>query len=102
MKIGNFRISKPCYNKYWRCPGWAGPGWKSTKEGKKTCEGGSLARVIDFEGHWKWKFHKCPTCGMIVLPYMAKYITPGYHWGEIKYKIYRMKEWFVRHYNKGN
>ena len=74
MKIGNWRISRPCYDKYWRCPGWAGPGWRYPEI--DTCDSGSLSAVIDWYGHWTWKFHKCPKCDMIVLPYKAKYIDP--------------------------
>lgn len=85
------RISRPCYDKYWRCPGWAGGGWKFPKV--DTCPGGSLAKIIDYDGHWQWKFHQCRVCGVWVLPYYSKYLAPSYLLWEIKWKL---RDIFVR------
>lgn len=71
------RISRPCYDKYHRCPGWAGGGMKYAKVPR--CNGGSLATVIDYDGAWRWKFHQCPRCDVWVLPYYFCHLDPT-HW----------------------
>lgn len=90
------RISRPCFDKYWRCPGWAGGGCRHAKV--ERCPGGSLTSVIDFDSRrWKWKFHQCPECGVWVMPYMVRYLSPTYvfvwvlksKWGDWKYE----REW---------
>lgn len=80
------RISRPCYDKFQRCPGWAGGGMKHAK--KYRCENGSMAPFggvyYKADGtlrgkRWRlWRFNKCPKCGVIVLPYMIRWIDPGY------------------------
>lgn len=71
------RFSRPCYDKFHRCPGWAGGGMRHAKRSR--CDGGSLARVIDFTRRWKWRLHTCPLCGVIVLPYMVRYVDPAWY-----------------------
>jgi hypothetical protein len=68
------RISRPCYDKYHRCPGWAGGGWKFAKHYR--CSNGSIA--VNYEAPlWRWRFHRCNTCGLIVLPYRVRWIDPS-------------------------
>ena len=67
------RISRPCYDKYWRCPGWAGGGTRYAKVNR--CDGGSLTTVINHESRWRrWHLHRCPQCGVIVLPYHVRWL----------------------------
>lgn len=75
------RISRPCYDKYHRCPGWSGGGMKLAKV--KRCKGGSLATVINYEGPWRWKWHQCPECKVWVMPYNWVKFAPA----NIKFKI---------------
>jgi hypothetical protein len=82
---GRWNISRPCYDKHHRCPGWAGGGMKFAK--KKFCyTGGSLARVINYDDPWwRWKTHKCPECGVVVLPYMIRYTSPREWWWKLRH-----------------
>jgi hypothetical protein len=69
------RISRPCYDKYWRCPGWAGGGTRYAEVVR--CDGGSLTTVIDHESRWRiWRTYRCPQCGVYVLPYVIRYADP--------------------------
>ena len=82
MKIGNVRVSRPCYDKYHRCPGWAGAGMRYNK--RDWCEGGSLApfggAYYKEDGtlhgkHWRlWRVNRCPQCGTYVLPYHVRWL----------------------------
>ena len=68
------RVSRPCYDKYWRCPGWAGPGLRYAK--RERCDSGSLARVINYGSRWwKLKIHRCPKCGLWILPYFTQWLS---------------------------
>jgi hypothetical protein len=72
------RISRPCYDKHWRCPGWAGGGWRYARVDR--CDGGSLARVINYESRWwRWRAHRCPVCGVLVLPIVIRYVDWSYY-----------------------
>lgn len=74
------RISRPCYDKYWRCPGWAGGGTRGPK-GADRCDGGSLAPTGYWDNRlWKWRLNHCPTCGLVVLPYMVRWLDWRF-WG---------------------
>lgn len=71
------RISRPCYDKYRRCPGWAGGGtrWAS----RQRCANGSLVDAFDRRA-WRWRINRCPVCGVWVLPYVVRYADWRY-WG---------------------
>lgn len=72
------RISRPCYDKHHRCPGWAGGGMRHAR--RERCDGGSLARVIDYDSPWwKWRAHTCPVCGVLVLPVVIRYADPTWY-----------------------
>lgn len=63
------RVSRPCYDKPHRCPGWAGGGWEYGRA--DTCDNGSIP--IDYESRWwRLKVHRCPRCGVTVLPYAIR------------------------------
>lgn len=78
------RISRPCYNKMHRCPGWAGGGDKYAKVPR--CDGGHLAGSYEgtlYEGRfWRLRFNRCDTCNVIVLPHAVRWVDPGWlrHW----------------------
>lgn len=64
------RISRPCYDKRHRCPGWAGGGMKSAKV--DLCDGGYVLHPstrIPYEREYSmFEFGECNKCGVIVLP----------------------------------
>lgn len=87
MLRGRWNISRPCYDKPRRCPGWAGGGWKHAEY--VLCyerEGQSGYVSIDFENPWwRWKTHKCTSCGVVVLPYVIIWTSWRTWWYEFKY-----------------
>lgn len=68
MRIKHIR--QGCYDKYHRCPGWAGAGFRYTFH--PVCGGGL---VPDAYGR-KWWFRFHPECGTLVLPYYSRYLDP--------------------------
>lgn len=78
------KLSRPCYDKYWRCPGWAGGGPHRAKHTR--CDGGSL--IIDWQDKWwKWKLHRCGKCGILVLPYHAKKLSLFDLWENLRWRF---------------
>lgn len=70
------RLSRPCYDKPRRCPGWIGGGWKWPK-GDHRCDSG----YIDFGWEsewWAWHFGRCSVCDVLVLPFNFRFIDPTY------------------------
>jgi hypothetical protein len=91
MLRGRWKFSRPCYDKYHRCPGWAGGGWKFGKH--KLCDGGRVN--VNYEDRWwTWRIHRCDMCDVIVLPYMVRYTSPREWWWEIRH--FRSRSWFCR------
>jgi hypothetical protein len=82
---GWWKLSRGCYDKYRRCPGWAGGGWKLAET--RLCHGdnGGYLNVDYNASWWKWKIHRCDNCDVIVLPYMFRWTSPRSWWYEIKY-----------------
>jgi hypothetical protein len=74
------RFSRPCYDKYHRCPGWNGGGTRSAKVDR--CEGGYLSYFTDdrLKRLWRWRFNQCPKCHVIVFPWVIRYVDPMYWW----------------------
>ena len=73
------RISRPCYDKMHRCPGWAGGGMRFAKY--DLCPGGGYITYLTTEpggevikSHWKWRVNQCPKCSVYVLPYVIRYV----------------------------
>ena len=70
------RLSRPCYDKPWRCPGWAGGGMKYAKRDR--CDEG---RIQGWQGQHKWPhlwFHRCGTCDVVTWPFSARWLSPGF------------------------
>lgn len=78
------RISRPCYDKFHRCPGWNGGGVKFAK--RKRCDGGSI-RVNWDDPWWAWKFWPCEECNVLVLPYHSRKLSILWLLYELKWKI---------------
>lgn len=70
------RISRPCYDKMHRCPGWAGGGMQYALE--YHCNNGHLydpKRENIYEGFWwQWRFNRCDSCDVLVLPYVVRFL----------------------------
>ena len=74
------RISRPCYDKMHRCPGWAGGGDLCAKVDR--CDNGRIT-VPYGQPFWKWRFCRCDTCGVLVLPWMVRWLD----WRWIRYAL---------------
>lgn len=82
------RISRPCYDKYHRCPGRVGGGMQYAK--RVRCTNGYVE--IDHEDRWwKWKMHRCTSCDVVVLPYMIRWVDPSWIRNWIGWQIWRLK-----------
>ncbi len=75
---GRWKLSRPCYDKPHRCPGWAGGGW--TYPPTARCVGGYITYGMSREefaalGELRWRRYprpfalgQCTQCDVIVLP----------------------------------
>jgi hypothetical protein len=68
------RISRACYDKPRRCPGWAGGGLHYAKVDR--CDDGYL-RGWDEPGRARWPT-RCPKCKVWVLPYATRWMDPSW------------------------
>lgn len=71
------RLSRLNYDKVWRCPGWSGGGWRPSPDPPR-CPGASFARFIYDRPAWKWRFTRCPACGIVCLPIVTRWLDPAY------------------------
>ncbi len=70
-------FSRPCYDKYHRCPGWAGGGMKCARAVR--CDGGYVGRDAAEAGGWNpWRPYRCDTCRLLVLPSHVRWADPGW------------------------
>lgn len=68
------RVSRPCYNKFHRCPGWSGGGIHSAKVYR--CQGGYVTWPT---GKLRlFKIARCNKCDVVVLPFNIRYVDPAY------------------------
>lgn len=74
------RLRRGCYDKYHRCPGWAGGGMRFPK--KDVCKGGSLTDC--YEGRlWFLRFNYHPACGTLILPHWTRWLD----WSWVKWAV---------------
>ena len=67
------RVSRPCYDKPWRCPGWAGGGMRYARRSR--CNGGHMRGWQPDDGaHPAWRFHRCDTCDVLTWPYITRWL----------------------------
>lgn len=79
------RLSRPCYDKPWRCPGWAGGGMRYAK--RERCADG---RVSGWDSPARWPhlwFHRCGECGVVTLPFATRWLDPSW-------LAYRAQSWW--------
>ena len=78
------RISRPCYDKAHRCPGWAGAGMRYARA--RRCDNGRIPRAAPGrERWWPWLPHRCDTCRIVVLPSHVRWVDPAW----LKYRVGR-------------
>lgn len=79
------RWSFPNFDKYNRCPTWSGSRMKwGNEKYEGACNSGSiiarnpkyLAEGYPTGGGWRFKFHRCSECQVLVLPYVSRYLFP--------------------------
>lgn len=75
------RLSRPCYDKPWRCPGWAGGGMKWAKRDR--CENGRMQGWHGRPGQ-QFTFHRCDRCNVVALPYAARWLSPWFVAGAVR------------------
>lgn len=85
MSDPRLRLSRPCYDKMHRCPGWAGGGTRFARVSR--CDdghvrplraGGSVESI--YQGaFWRLRVNRCDTCGVFTLPYAIRYLD-WRHW----------------------
>jgi hypothetical protein len=102
------RLSRPCYNKAHRCPGWAGGGWKTAKIDR--CENGSIrtrgmriayedGRRVVYGEHPReggWRFGHCTDCDVVTWPYWIRFIDPTNYAMEIRL-WWQNRQWERQH-----
>lgn len=95
-------LRRQCYDKPWRCPGWAGGGWQMTyydskpaddwtdEEWKSSsarrrhwwqprhrCKSGTLWRArLSEDPWWSWRWHHCNVCDVVALPHVIRWLDP--------------------------
>lgn len=82
------RLSRPCYDKPHRCPGWAGGGWKYGKVDR--CDNGSIRTRGSTAMFWfedleegypgvnVWHFGRCAKCDTTTWPFALRRLDPTY------------------------
>lgn len=77
------RLSRGCYDKFHRCPGWIGGGPKYAKV--KRCKDGRIE--VDYDNRWwAWKFWPCDTCNVLVWPYHTRKLSLPWWKFELTYR----------------
>jgi hypothetical protein len=83
------RLSRPCYDKITRCPGWNGGGPKFAR--RQRCDNGHIltydpATDLPLRG-WLWRFLHCDTCDVVTWPYMTRYLSVPWLAERLRWKI---------------
>lgn len=85
------RISRMCYDKAHRCPGWAGGG-PHYPRGESRCDGG---HINFYTPEWERKrflwirLLGCDKCDVRVLPRWTRWLDPGW----LKWKLDDLRGW---------
>ena len=93
------RLSRPCYDKCHRCPGWIGGGNKFAKVDR--CNGGRINFSFDKSFFFLGKYFRvtgfghCNRCDVLVLPYSIRLLDPTYWKSEAIHK-FSLIEWKIR------
>lgn len=81
------RLSRGCYDKFHRCPGWNGGGPHFAK--RTRCQEVGYIQTYDRRA-WKWRFARCNQCDVIVWPYVTRYLSiPWWLWRFERWRRFR-------------
>jgi hypothetical protein len=81
------RLSRPCYDKSHRCPGWAGGGMRSAKVDR--CRDGRVGGGRYYEGPaWRWRFHRCDVCDVVTLPDVVRWLD--FRWWKLCWDLRKL------------
>jgi hypothetical protein len=85
------RLSRPCYDKPHRCPGWAGGGTLYPK-GDSRCDNGHIRTWSEDTDNgmlpfWHLRFLPCDTCDVVTLPYALRWLDWRWLRWEIRSKV---------------
>ena len=87
------RLSRPCYDKMHRCPGWAGGGNRYARV--QRCTDGRLVGAHDDTLYtkclWWLRFNRCTACDVLVLPYAVRFLDPTNWRSEIRMQLMRLE-----------
>lgn len=69
-------LRRHCYDKSWRCPGWAGGGWRYPRV--ERCDGGSLDIFSGDRPRWRavLRFSRCGKCDVRAIPLITRWLDP--------------------------
>lgn len=86
------RLSRTCYDKAHRCPGWAGGGWRFAKV--RRCEGG-YTDVWDYDGLIRqWRFASCNKCDVVTWPLVTRWLDPTWLWWYATHRLlWKFRDW---------
>lgn len=78
------RISRPCYDKAVRCPGWAGGGDRYAKVSR--CDNGHVrTRAGEHPHSTPWRFGYCNTCDVVTWPSHIRWVDWRWYYGRIRF-----------------
>ncbi|WP_148310687.1 hypothetical protein [Nocardia brasiliensis] len=82
-----WRFSRPCYDKFWRCPGWNGGGPRFAKvvrcrDGRITYPGAEYGQ----RGVW-WRLGRCSECSVLVWPLWITKLSPWVLAHDARYRL---------------
>jgi hypothetical protein len=92
-------VSRPCYDKFHRCPGWNGGGNRYAKV--QLCQKGYLSGHYE-KAHWKWRFAQCPECRVYVWPWVTRYVDPTWQITKVQLLPGKISDWrWENRYRRG-
>lgn len=87
-----WRISRPCYDKMHRCPGWAGGGTRYARQ--QICFGGHLGDGIYYRKTWWLRLNRCKDCRLLVLPFAVRYVDWRFWQDSIVVRWWNVRRWY--------
>jgi len=86
VAVMKLRVSRGCYDKFHRCPGWNGGGSKFARV--QRCDGGRIRTYDPVTGRsvrgWRWRFLRCDKCNVVVWPYVTRYLSVPWLWWKLR------------------
>lgn len=100
------RLSRTCYDKSHRCPGWAGGGMHYAKtdrciDGRVEVRPGKIATFVEPDETYvyntthpsesPWRFGQCNTCDVVTWPVVTRWLDPAWTLWKIKWQLRRWR-----------